>query len=314
REAIARAPWRWPGRWAAAQAALWGGRGALGELDALLVPYPGHADMPLARRVADDLRVPLLFDPFLSPSDTVVGDRALLAEADVRARGLRALERHALRLADVVLADTGEMAAFYQALAAPRRLAVVPVGADDALFVPVPEPAGPLEVLFVGHMLPLHGLDTILAAARRLEDDARVRFHLVGPGEFAGPNIRHTPGVPFAELPALIANAQVCLGLFGGSAKAARVVPHKVYQAAAVGRAIVTRTSSAMATAFGSAVLAVPPEDAAALAEALTALADDPGRRQALARAARSTFQERYTARDVARALAGSFAAGWGMS
>jgi glycosyltransferase involved in cell wall biosynthesis len=303
REGVARAPWRWPARWAAAQAALWRRRGELAGVDALLVPYPGHADMPLARRVADGLGVPLLFDPFLSLSDTVVGDRRLLAPEAPTARGIVALERHALRLADVVLADTPAMAAFYQELARPRRLAVVPVGADEGLFVPAPEPAGPLAVLFVGHMLPLHGVPTILEAARLLEGDARLGFHLIGPGEFAGPNLRHTPGLEFAALPGAIANAHVCLGLFGGSAKAGRVVPHKVYQAAAVGRAVVTREAPAMAEAFGDAVWAVPPEDPQALAAALAALAGDAGRRQALAAAGRATFEARFTRQAVARAL-----------
>lgn len=304
REGVARAPWRWPVRWAAAQAALWRQRDLLAGVDALLVPYPGHADMPLARRVADGLGVPLLFDPFLSLSDTVVADRRLLAAEGPTARGIVALERHALRLADVVLADTPAMAAFYQALASPRRLAVVPVGADEGLFGPAPEPAaGTLTVLFVGHMLPLHGVPTILEAARLLEGDPRLGFHLVGPGEFAGPNLRHTPALPFADLRGAIAASHVCLGLFGGSAKAGRVVPHKVYQAAAVGRAVVTRESPAMAEAFGAAVWTVPPEDAPALAAALAALAGDPMRRRALAAAGQAAFQERFTRAAVASAL-----------
>jgi glycosyltransferase involved in cell wall biosynthesis len=263
--------------------------------------------MPLARRVADELGVPLLFDPFLSLTDTVVGDRALVGPNAPAARLLAALERSALRLADVVLADTEQMADFYRELAGPRRLAVVPVGADERLFVPAPEPMGPLEVLFVGHMLPLHGLQTILAAARLVEGDARLRFHLVGPGDLAGPNVRHTPAVPFLDLPGVIANAHICLGLFGTSAKAERVVPHKVYQAAAVGRAVVTRASPAMAAAFAGAVRTVPAGDAAALAAALVALADDPAGRQALAAAGHQAFTASFTRRAVALALLAAY-------
>ena len=45
---------------------------------------------------------------------------------------------------------------------------------------------------------------------------------------------------PYAELPARMAAAHVVLGAFGSTAKAGRVVPHKVYQGLAAGRAVVT--------------------------------------------------------------------------
>ena len=46
--------------------------------------------------------------------------------------------------------------------------------------------------------------------------------------------------VPAAELPAIVAGHDVCLGIFGTGEKALRVVPNKVFQGAAAGCAIVT--------------------------------------------------------------------------
>lgn len=304
--------WRWVWPWLGAQWRLWRQRRVLKKADAVLVPYPGHFDLPLARHLAWRYRKPLVFDPFLSLYDTAVTDRGLFAPGALRARLLRLLDRFTLRLADRVLADTPQMAAFYAALAdiPPERLSVVPVGAEN-LFSPPPagedaHQAGegaPVEVLFYGTMIPLHGVVTILDAARQLED-APVRFQLVGEGqvpvarmiaELGLRHVHHTPAVPREALPALIARADICLGIFGTGPKAARVVPHKVYEAAAMGKAIVTADTPALREAFDDAVARVPAGDATALARAIRELAVAPVRRTALGEAARQRFMEAFS-------------------
>ena len=55
--------------------------------------------------------------------------------------------------------------------------------------------------------------------------------------------------MPAADLPALVAGHDVCLGIFGTGDKALRVVPNKVFQGAAAGCAIVTSTRAAAAGA-----------------------------------------------------------------
>lgn len=334
RAALARAPWLAAGRLGLSQARLWQRRHELAGVDALLVPYPGHAVMPLARVVSRGLGVPLLFDPFVSLYDTVVGDRELVLPDSVRARALALADRRALALADLVLADTSAMAAYYQALAGlpAARLAVVPVGADERRFAPAPlPPEPPMRVLFVGHMLPLHGVPTIVEAARQLAGEREIAFELVGTGPedvqallLAAPEARVTyqPAVEPADLPALVASAHVCLGCFGTSEKAARVVPHKVYEAAAAGRAVVTRESPAVREAFGECITMVPAGDAAALATALRALAYAPGLRDANAHAAREVLLANFGVTASGRALvaalaaagAGSFQSDAGMS
>jgi len=87
--------------------------------------------------------------------------------------------------------------------------------------------------------------------------------------------VRWLDWVPAAELPALVASHHVCLGIFGTSAKALRVVPNKVFQGAAAGCAIVTSDTPPQRRALGDAAVLVPPGDPAALATALARLADD---------------------------------------
>src|SRR5258708_26532382 len=84
--------------------------------------------------------------------------------------------------------------------------------------------------------------------------------------------------VPAAELPALVAEHDVCLGIFGTGEKARRVVPNKVFQGAAAGCAIITSDTAPQRRVFGDAAALVPPGDASALAAALLELARDRGR------------------------------------
>jgi glycosyltransferase involved in cell wall biosynthesis len=77
------------------------------------------------------------------------------------------------------------------------------------------------------------------------------------------------------DLPGVVGAADVCLGIFGTSAKALRVVPNKVFQGAAAGCAIVTSDTGPQRRVLGSAAVLVPPGDPDALAAALRSLAAD---------------------------------------
>jgi len=86
----------------------------------------------------------------------------------------------------------------------------------------------------------------------------------------------------------------VCLGIFGTTPKARRVVPNKVFQGAAAGCAIITSDTAPQRAALGDAGLLCRAGDGAALAEAITSLADDRDRlrsKQYAARALAETFR-----------------------
>jgi glycosyltransferase involved in cell wall biosynthesis len=81
--------------------------------------------------------------------------------------------------------------------------------------------------------------------------------------------------VPYENLIEAIGEADVCLGIFGASTKAACVVPNKVYQALLAGRTVITRDSPAIRETFGDApgLLLVPHSDPGALLNAIEAAA-----------------------------------------
>jgi glycosyltransferase involved in cell wall biosynthesis len=262
--------------------------------DAVVIGYLGQLDVLVLYPFARLRRVPVLWDQFLSIYDTVVDDRRKVSRRHPLAKVLYAWEWLACRAADRVLMDTRAHARYVVETfgVAPERVETVWVGAETSVFRPLtsaPERAsGPLRVLFYGQLIPLHGVETIIRAAR-LTADLPIVFVLIGSGQEEGlvrrmleeqplANLEWLPWVEYARLSEAIETAHVCLGIFGRSAKAARVIPNKVFQIIAAGRPLITRDSPAIREIFGDeseGVWLVPPDDPEALAAALGALLAD---------------------------------------
>jgi glycosyltransferase involved in cell wall biosynthesis len=266
------------------------------SFDVVLVGYPGHFDMPLARRAAGAR--PLVFNPLVSLHDTLVGDRQRYGGRSLAARILKAVDRKALRLADLVVADTRENADFLAELGEipPSKVEVCFVGAEDRLFRPGWRPDEPFRALFVGKLIPLHGVNVILDAARLAPD---VPFRVIGSGQLQHllddrpENVEWLPWVDYEELPRELWGAGCALGIFATSPKTLRVIPNKAYQALACGTPLVTADTPAARELLADEhdCLLVPPGDSRALAEAVRRLAADPGLAKALGAAGRRTYE-----------------------
>jgi glycosyltransferase involved in cell wall biosynthesis len=266
--------------------------------DVVLVGYPGHADLAAARRVARGR--PVVFNPLVSLWDTLVEDRGRFRRESLAARALRGLDRAAFRAADLVVADTEQHAGLFRELGA-RRVEVCFVGAEERLFKPGWR--GGERFLFVGKLIPLHGLETILAAARLAPD---LRLNVVGSGQQQlllrrdrPPNVDWTTWLVYEQLPAVLRGSKAALGIFGTSAKAARVIPNKAFQALATGTPLVTADTPAARELLvdGESALLVPPGDPEALATALRRLAADEDVGRQLSAGGLAAYQARASER-----------------
>jgi glycosyltransferase involved in cell wall biosynthesis len=285
--------------------------------DVALVLYPGWFDVVVLAPLARLRRMPVLFDPFISVWDTVVSDRGLVGPGSVLGRLVRMVDRASLRLARRVIADTPNHADFYANLARidRARIGVVWVGADDDVFRPRPHvvPAS-RRILFYGTFIKLHGIDVIVRAAKLLEDDD-VEVRIIGTGqeeeriadllrELQPANVQRIQHVPRELLADEIAAATVCLGIFGTTAKARRVVPNKVFECVAVGRPVVTADTEGIRSAFTDDEIAmVPPGDPDALANEIRRLLADATRREEMAVAAREHYVKDFATDSLVRAL-----------
>jgi 2-polyprenyl-3-methyl-5-hydroxy-6-metoxy-1,4-benzoquinol methylase len=206
------------------------------------------------------------------------------------------------------------------------RAVVVPVGAPSAWHLAArsagrQEDAGrPLRVVFYGLYTPLQGGPVIGAALSRIAG-APIEVTMVGDGQdraatmaAAGRSdaVRWLDWVPAAELPALVASHDVCLGIFGTGDKALRVVPNKVFQGAAAGCAIVTSDTPPQRRVMAGAAMLVPPGDPDALAAALLRLAGDRGELARLRRQAHELAEKQFIPERIVVPLTDELAAAGG--
>lgn len=254
--------------------------------EVVLVGYLGHFDVLLARGLFGR-RATIVLDHFVFAEDTST-DRGVTTTWKTRL--LRLLDHLAVRSADVVLLDTEE----HLELMPPRyldRAVVVPVGATDRWFqaggerpVASNDEQRAIRIIFFGLFTPLQGAPIIGEALRLLKDDHDFEFLIVGRGQdldearlawAENPHVQWTEWIEADELPRVVAQHDVCLGIFSTNPKAQRVTPTKVFQGAAAGCAIVTSDTPPQRTMLRDAATFVPTGDASAIAESLRTLAAD---------------------------------------
>ena len=200
-----------------------------------------------ARRKAGRAGRPVVFNPLVSLHETLVEDRGRFARVGSRPAPRR-VDRHALRRADLVVADTERTRAPRRPRGSPdERLSVCFVGAEERLFRPGWKPPA-LPRAFRREADP----------APRPRDDPRggaappeIPFRVVGSGQLDAllrdrpANVEWVEWVDYERLPAEIQRAGCALGVFGTSAKAGRVIPNKAFQALACGTPLVTADTPA---------------------------------------------------------------------
>ena len=172
--------------------------------------------------------------------------------------------------------------------------------------------AGDCLVLYLGTHGISHGLPGVAAAAARLAGEP-VHFTFVGEGadksrlrrrvaELALDNVTLLPGVPHEEVPGLLAAADICLVPLRDVPLFSTFIPSKMFEYLAAGKAVVGAVTGEAAQILREAgAVVVPPEDSAALADAIRALAGDPQRRQAMGRRGRSHVERSFDRVALAR-------------
>jgi glycosyltransferase involved in cell wall biosynthesis len=140
----------------------------------------------------------------------------------------------------------------------------------------------PFRVLFFGQFIPLHGIETMIRAAQQIQDDG---FHwiFIGRGQVEEQiramleitpvqNLEWISWVLHEEIASWIQRADICLGIFGSSDKAGRVIPNKVFEILSCGAPLITRDSRAIRELIQppiEGIYLVPPADPEALVHAL---------------------------------------------
>ncbi len=289
--------------------------------DIMVVGYIGHLDMPLAWLLTRLPRRPLVFSPLISLYDTLVDDRRAFSDGTLMSRLLRWLDRWTCAKADLVLLDThAHIDYFSDTFNLPRdHFKRVFVSAPEPGAIPAPTGPKPpddrlFQVVFIGKFTPLHGLPYMVEAARRLRDEPDIVFHFIGSGQLSDEmretvrrlaleNVRLTEWIPYETIPQYLQGAGVCLGIFGTTDKASRVIPGKVFIALSVGKAVVTADSPAIRELLtdGDSVVLCERGNPAALAGAIRGLYEDRELLRRVAAGGRRVFLKHASTEQVGR-------------
>lgn len=291
--------------------------------DLILVGYPGHLDVFLAKFLGSIKKKPVVLDAFISLYEAVVEDRALLNSSSFLARLLKKLDVWSARMADLVLLDTEAHIEYYR-----KELGIdkvdflrVFVGGEENHFHPISverKISSDIKVLFFGGFLPLHGVDVIVKTIDLLSYREDLSFTFVGDGpewercyrewSFISGKVRVEwikRWVSYSELRDKIEEADICLGIFGGNGKALRVIPCKVFNILAMRKPLITADTPAVREAIvhrQDAIL-VEPNNPEALADAIVELASDAEFRRKLADRGYLTYMEKFSMKAIGENL-----------
>lgn len=233
------------------------------DYDLIIVGYSPASRFatPLAWLISEKI---LVWDAFYSLYDAWVNDKKLVSKNSPKAWYYWFLDWLNCILADKILLDTDEHIKYFQKIfrIKKEKFIKVLVGSDDEIFYSrEKKKSDKFLVHFHGNYIPLQGTEYIIKAAKILENEEIV-FRMIGgrgqerqraialTNELGVKNILFHDSVKYDDLPLCIAEADICLGIFGDTEKTQRVIPNKIYEGIAMGKPVITADTSAIKEIF----------------------------------------------------------------
>ena len=290
----------------------------VGDYNVLMLGYPGYFDAFVARPMAWLARKPLVLDTLMSLY-LVADDRGLVQKSPFTSRLVRIAEKMACWMADMLILDTPEYVEYFHRLHGleRERFRLVPIGVDDRIYRPflaTRSKDDQFRLIYYGTFIQNHGTLNIVEAARILSDQPHIHFTLVGQGpdrpaavaltqKYGLSNIDFVDWVDKTELPRLVAQADVCLGVFGTTTQSMITVHNKIKEGMAMAKPVITGDSPTVRAALthGEHVWLCRRDDPQSLAESAIRLYRDPDLCKRLSRNGERLIQERYTLQETGR-------------
>lgn len=280
--------------------------------DFIYVGFPGHFDVIIAYPLALLLRKKIVFNPLVVFYTGFVDDQGFIKEGSLFARVIKLGETLVYKMSSVVLADTNlQKKHLHSFFGVPnKKIRVLPIGADDAIYKYSPKKKGTkfFNVVYYGLYTPLHGVEYILDAAGLCLRDKSIRFLMVGKGNkfeetFKDAKKRKLTNIIFypemTEIDAFetLAEADIFLGFLQKHPSVERIVPNKVYQGLALGKAVVTGDTAITREFFihKKNIFLCNLADGQSLAHAILTLKADNKLREKIAKNGHELFKSRFT-------------------
>jgi len=288
------------------------------DFDLIFIGFFGQPLVPLVKKLTDK---PIIFDAFLSAYDTMCFDRKKITPKSLGGRFFYWLDKHSCELANTILLDTNaHIDYFVNTFGLEReKFQRVFVGAVDSIFYPrdIRKNDNKFTVFYYGTYRPLHGIEYIIKAAKKLESYGDIEFEIVGNGpeykknmklaeEMKMKNIHFIDWIQYEKLPSEIAKADVCLGgHFSDIDKAKRTIAGKTFQFIAMKKPVIIGNSPANRELFEDRknALLIEHGNADALADAILELKVNDKLRIKIADGGYRTFREYCTPKIIGKEI-----------
>ena len=194
------------------------------------------------------------------------------------------------------------------------RVQVIHNGVADAEFAPITPDADATDLLFVGELRMLKGVDVLIEAIARLnEAGAAVTATIVGDGpdaaRFKAQAAEHAPAEQIRFVGPMPARAAFAKGRILVVPSRAESLPYIVLEAAAAGIPIVATAVGGIPEIFGTdAACLVPAGDAAALATVLKRWLDDPALASDTSKRLQATVRKSFSVDAMVTAILTAYA------
>lgn len=213
----------------------------------------------------------IISDCFVSYYDSAVNDRKTCKKYSIFAIKQFILDYLNVKAGNILFFDTPSHKEFFAntfGIPPKKIIKIVPVSVDIDYINKIQPTAAvhifsntKVNILWYGSYIPLQGVEYIIEAASLLSASTDIQFILVGASKeklktkinsniIEASNINFLERVPYNILLEYIKRSDFCLGIFGDTDKAKRVIPNKVLDCMACGKAVITGSNNDMRKYF----------------------------------------------------------------
>ncbi len=227
----------------------------LNQYDILLVPFSGWYYVFLAKFLT---KKPIIFDALVSIYDSMVFDRRIVKQNSIKAKYFWLVDWLACKLADNIILDTNEHIKYF----------IKEFGVDEKKIIKVPLSAMHTDETYSkikpdkfivhhhGYLVPLQGVEYILEAANILRNHTDIHFNIIGSqtkkkySSIHFNNVSFIDDIQYVKLLEYISIADICLGIFGNTNKARRVISFKIFEYISMKKPVITSDTLAVRELF----------------------------------------------------------------
>jgi glycosyltransferase involved in cell wall biosynthesis len=274
--------------------------------DAMIVGYPGHVAVPLAKLVS---RKYVIFDALCTMWESETFSHKASYFKQIK---MKFVDWFAVKCADFVLVETYAQKKFFEKRfgGRPDKYRVVYIGADDSLFFDdkYVSKLSNFSVLFRGRLTPEAGIKYVLEAANILKDKG-IFFRIIGFGilekevkeQINSLKLKNveliSDELSFEELRKKMLECHVSLGQFENNLRLERTIPHKCYETLAMNLPYITARTPAVSEILedGESSLFVNTADSRDLAEKILMLKNNPDLAKKIGENGNKIYQEKFT-------------------